>query len=76
MNCKEALKSYSRLKNIRAGLNDKSRVLEGLLTTIEPGLFDNILAELNNTIESIRARDMEISELERQFKFLKDEAGL
>jgi hypothetical protein len=76
MNCKEALKDYNRLKSIKAGLEDKSRALEGILSTTEPGLFDRILSELNNTIESIRVRDKEIAELERHFKFLKSEAGL
>jgi hypothetical protein len=76
MNCKEALKDYQRLKSIKTGLEHKSRVLEGLLTTTEPDLLDKILNELNLTIENIRVKEKEVAELERQFKFLRPEAGI
>jgi hypothetical protein len=73
MNCKEALKDYNKLKSIKAGLENKSQELERILSITEQGLFDRILSELNNTIEDIRKKERDISELERQFKFLNKE---
>lgn len=71
MICKEAILNYERLKSIKAGLLHKAGRLEALLNNTEPGLFDKLLFEYNSTLEIIRAREKEISGLEKQYKFLK-----